>query len=381
MGWKASGAFVWETEKGTRLDVRVEAPSTVLKQVRRSIEAMIWREWAEAPSAKSENFLRDADGYWTEELRRWTAGPGKDWTSLQAACLSSTAAGGQWPQERLYLAGFVDDPACQACGRGAGTVGHRTWECRCLHAAREQGIDQDILKEAQRDLATNPHHPFWTRGLVPAGWLPSIPAVGNEQQRWYRGVVDGCFTGNVYTDGSLKQRRWWPTSVRAGWGIAMLTKRPPLIHHQQQQHQTTATHTVVEGSTSSTDPVPIHPKEEQDPRSEQPDAGEVARANQCILHAVLNPPRLAPRIPPTHPLYRPPPRPLQPPPGLVRQEFKLADALFGTLPGPEQTVPRAEMWAICEALRRAILPICIHTDHQPILTGLESGKTFGWPRT
>ena len=68
MGWKASGAFVWETDNGTRLDVRTVAPSTVHKQIRKSIERMIWKEWAGAPSAKSDDLTRDADGYWTEEL-------------------------------------------------------------------------------------------------------------------------------------------------------------------------------------------------------------------------------------------------------------------------------------------------------------------------
>ena len=52
------------------------------------------------------------------------------------------------------------------------------------------------------------------------------------------------------------------------------------------------------------------------------------------------------------------------------------DALYGTLPGTEQTVPRAEMWAVCETLRRAILPICIHTDHMAIVKGLEAGKPW-----
>ena len=45
-------------------------------------------------------------------------------------------------------------------------------------------------------------------------------------------------------------------------------------------------------------------------------------------------------------------------------------------PSPEQSVPMAEMWAVVEALRRAVLPICIHTDHEPIITGLEAGKPW-----
>ena len=51
-------------------------------------------------------------------------------------------------------------------------------------------------------------------------------------------------------------------------------------------------------------------------------------------------------------------------------------ALYGTLPGYIQTTPRAEMWAVIETLRRALLPIQIHTDHVPIVEGLERGKLW-----
>ena len=41
-------------------------------------------------------------------------------------------------------------------------------------------------------------------------------------------------------------------------------------------------------------------------------------------------------------------------------------ATFGALPGPIQTSPRAELWAAIQALRYAILPLRLHTDHKPL---------------
>ena len=53
---------------------------------------------------------------------------------------------------------------------------------------------------------------------------------------------------------------------------------------------------------------------------------------------------------------------------------RLISGIFGTLPGPCQTVPRAELHAIVEVLRVTIRPAWIHTDHFNILTAIAKGK-------
>ena len=52
----------------------------------------------------------------------------------------------------------------------------------------------------------------------------------------------------------------------------------------------------------------------------------------------------------------------------------LQSEAYGPLPGPDQSVPRAELFAICEALRVALPPLTIHTDHEAILTGMQQGQ-------
>ena len=37
---------------------------------------------------------------------------------------------------------------------------------------------------------------------------------------------------------------------------------------------------------------------------------------------------------------------------------------------------RLEMWAVIEVLRRAVLPIRVHTDHRPIIDGLARGEKW-----
>ena len=60
----------------------------------------------------------------------------------------------------------------------------------------------------------------------------------------------------------------------------------------------------------------------------------------------------------------------------VLEDGTLEHGCYGPLPGPVQTVPRAELWAICEALARALGAIRIHTDHKPIVDGLLHGKEW-----
>jgi hypothetical protein len=273
--WKMSSAFNLMSETGEVLDIREEAPSTMKILVERAVTKLLWRNWATAQSAKSDPLERDPEGYWMEELRCWTSRARKGWTLLQAACVNSIAGGGQWPQQRLYDAGVVDDPNCYSCNSAPGTVEHRTWTCSSLDTARAECISEELVAEARTTLMSEPSHPLWTRGLVRRSELPTIsPPSRIICIRWYRGEEVGTFTGMVFTDGSMRQRLWWPESARAGWGASQLNN------------------------------------------------------------------------------------------GIATVAF------YGTLPGPLQTVPRSEMMAIIQTLRRTILPVRIHTDHWPIVKGL-----------
>ena len=173
LGWRSISAFKRSTDQGQQVDTRADAPSTIRQLLSETIKRMLWREWVAAPSAKQSGFRRSPLGYMTELIQEWTSISAcenqaavekrcrkKDWSTKKAGCLGSTAVGGQWTQERLYLAGFVDSPICFACQAGIGTVPHRTWCCRSLHWDRVQGISSELVQEAREALEQEPHHPL-----------------------------------------------------------------------------------------------------------------------------------------------------------------------------------------------------------------------------
>ena len=111
---------------GTAIDLKIAAPSSILRLLELAIERALWARWAAAPSAKNELFVRDPGGYWMPDVRQLCKGRKHDWTSLQAGCLHNIICGSQWPQDRLYLAVFVDTRDCKACsGSHIGTTSQK----------------------------------------------------------------------------------------------------------------------------------------------------------------------------------------------------------------------------------------------------------------
>ena len=53
---------------------------------------------------------------------------------------------------------------------------------------------------------------------------------------------------------------------------------------------------------------------------------------------------------------------------------RLVSGFFGPLSGPIQTMPWAGLLAIISAMRVAIKPVRIHTDHTNIIKGIDKGK-------
>ena len=188
LGWKSSSAFAWQTQDGTILDIRADAPSSISKLVKTATEKMLWAEWAASDTAKRESFIRDPEGYWMPAVRGLCNGSKKDWTSLNSGCLASIVCGSQWPQQRLFAAGFVDTSDCQACsGLHDGTVNHRTWKCRALHSLRELGISKALREKSGREPRRRPQPSI----VEPRPHAEILAAEGDPHRQAHPGVVEG----------------------------------------------------------------------------------------------------------------------------------------------------------------------------------------------
>ena len=58
---------------------------------------------------------------------------------------------------------------------------------------------------------------------------------------------------------------------------------------------------------------------------------------------------------------------------ILSNNHHLSVGIFGTLPGPDQSVARSELFAVVETLRLAVKPLHIRTDHLNITLGIDAG--------
>lgn len=93
-----------------------------------------------------------------------------------------------------------------------------------------------MIAEARAALKAKPNHAFWSRGVMPHTLFPEAPPVAAaEQKYWTRNVCVGCFMGDVFCDGFMKQRPWWTDGERGGWGIASVGESPTDLGSSRRQ--------------------------------------------------------------------------------------------------------------------------------------------------
>lgn len=59
---------------------------------------------------------------------------------------------------------------------------------------------------------------------------------------------------------------------------------------------------------------------------------------------------------------------------MAGNSIRLSVGIYGPLPGPDQSVPRAELYVICAILKVTLKPAHIHTDHLNIIHGISHGR-------
>ena len=276
--------------------------------------------------------INDNSGVWLQPLRAAVFTQDRE----KGAMTRSAAIGTQWTQSRVALAGYAtskEDDKCRLCESATGTLRHRFARdgCPVLQEQRNdwmRGGDDSIIQEIQPKMLET--HGFLLNSEIPnASCKPAI-----EKQHWYESDVAidlgdrnyrrKTFSGDTFADGSCVACMENDDLTQCGWAVVSMQSSP---------------------SDSVRD------------RAENPDA----EGPRCTCREARN-----------H--YHRCVRECAELNGCDGKCFaKKADqkrvtapvllALYGVLPGFDQTTPRAELYAIYQAVRYGCSPQRIIVDH------------------
>ncbi len=125
LGWQVVDASTLITDAGRRIDLHSDPPVVVKAEVIAAVTRWRWRRTARLAADAPE--AANGGGFCIRPLR-WLLRPRArkhGWAAEQQAALRSAVVNAQWPQQRLYTAGLVDEPWCQLCA-AAGATRHGT---------------------------------------------------------------------------------------------------------------------------------------------------------------------------------------------------------------------------------------------------------------
>ncbi len=221
LGWQLHGAEVMITDRGRRIDLTLDPPVVVKKEVEAAVRR--WR-WARIVAKHPQLQGGDADGEAAfkplRSLLRDGARNGA-WGPAQQSALRSAITHGQWPQARLRAAGLVDNADCQYCASTAshpgvlppsGTAVHRVLDCPVVAAiakgvvgARWRG-HRATRSRARQLLGITTHD----AGDDPQPIVPSPHTQRGQQQLTQQqqgGRAEEAHPGRLHADARCGERR------------------------------------------------------------------------------------------------------------------------------------------------------------------------------
>ena len=132
LGWSTANATAWTTDRGRHLDLRVDPPAVIIREVHDAVRRWRWR--ALALKYPSLSVFADGEGAVMEPiwklLRSTTAT--ETWNSDFRAALKSLICARQWSQQRYFSAGWG--------------VGHN----RCLFCVHQCSIQAPLVPASVR---------------------------------------------------------------------------------------------------------------------------------------------------------------------------------------------------------------------------------------
>jgi len=236
LGWSMRDGVTLVTNHDVELDLTRDSPARVQELVKAAVREWRWARVAgRIPSLAAPAGYPELGPCWRPLARLLDpAVKIKGWNAQLRGALRSAVTNRQWPQQRKFKAGLVDDPSCRLCvavlgcrpgepGTPIGSLAHRCAECFCLKGLRQTAAPPDVIRH-ERDPGASPVKTAWiTRALQPTLAYSVPPPAAAASFRWMVPPVGGLLhhSWTVYTDGSMLDGPL-PLIRRTGWAFVAL---------------------------------------------------------------------------------------------------------------------------------------------------------------
>ena len=247
LGWTVIGSTEIRTDQGEVLDLLLDSPAAVKLEVTRAVKRWRWRNLeVQIPQLKKG---RSGAGALMEPITKLlkSKANNEDWNPALRGSLRSAMAGRQYPQARVFAAGWAVHNKCLFClhklanlgskasrrtritgktrqqeatrvdkvrhkveatteqiaAAPVGSLGHRIWkrQSEWMSKLRNKWANpKDVTTTMQ---CNTEGHPAWERALQPRPSKPKKSAASEASFTWVVELEGGMFEGTAYSEGSF----------------------------------------------------------------------------------------------------------------------------------------------------------------------------------
>lgn len=272
LGWTVISSTELRTDLGETPDLLLDSPAAVKLEVARAVQRWRWRNLeVQMPQLKKGG---SGAGAFMEPITKLlkSKANNEDWNPALRGSLRSVIAGRQYPQARVFAAGWAVHNKCLFClhklvslgsrttrrtrinGKTrqheatrtdkakhkveataeqiaeapVGSLGHRIWKCQAGWMSKQRNkwaAPRDLEMTSQ---CNTEGHPAWGRALQPRPSKPKLSAASEASFKWVVEPEGGMIEGTAYSDGSFLDGPI-PELARGGWAFAVLSDNGTIV--------------------------------------------------------------------------------------------------------------------------------------------------------